>query len=544
MQARTRTTITTLATIAAMIAAAAAIAAIIGLRGDFPLSDDWAYAYAARGLCEQGELHFLPWTGASLIFQVWYGALLCKIFGFSFTALRISTFALAVFGVVGFYLMLRRLNIRQSGAVAGAALLGLNPIYLNLSFTYMSDVPFTVLAIWAGYHYVRGLSEDRRILLVAGALFAAAAALVRQHGVFLAGAASLTALLAQKPFRTRIVDALICSALPLAALAAFQMWLIKVHGLPSGMENKISEALSADPWAVGNAAFRGLLYLGLMLFPAAWALSHPAGSNRRLMGLATFTVALSLCSFLYQREGALMFYLTNIMDFFSLGAISLRDVHFLGFPYEPQAGPIAAVILTGIASLGWALLAGPWFAGLRHWHRIGRTFCVLAFSLLFLGSLLQAHYYFDRYLIPMLPFALAAAFAAEPRLRINKLCYLLTALIAAYSIAGTHDYMAWNRARFEGLALLEAEGVSAREIDGGMEYNGWHSAADFGHWPSDEEARPGQPASRKSWWWVYDDRFIAAFRKLDGYRVKYEMPYDRWLPPSKASVFILERNDG
>src|SRR5690349_8132672 len=64
----------------AIVGGAALVIAAIGLRGDFPLSDDWSYAYSSRVLCTEGVLRFLPWTGATLVLQSWYGAALCRLF--------------------------------------------------------------------------------------------------------------------------------------------------------------------------------------------------------------------------------------------------------------------------------------------------------------------------------------------------------------------------------------------------------------------------------------------------------------------------------
>jgi hypothetical protein len=58
------------------------------VRGNFPLSDDWAFRARRAKLAETGTLDSAPWTGASVVFQAAYGALLTAVFGFSFTVLR------------------------------------------------------------------------------------------------------------------------------------------------------------------------------------------------------------------------------------------------------------------------------------------------------------------------------------------------------------------------------------------------------------------------------------------------------------------------
>ncbi len=166
---------------------------------------------------------------------------------------------------------------------------------------------------------------------------------------------------------------------------------------------------------------------------------------------------------------------------------------------------------------------------------------MLASGLLFLGSLLHTRYYFDRYLLAVVPFAIAAV-TVSARAAVARSSVALAALLAWYAVAGTHDYLAWNRARYAGLAELEAAGIPPQAIDGGMEFNAWRLAPELGTWPNDAAVRPGQAPTVKSWWWVIDDRFIASFRPLPGYDVRRSIPYPRWLVPGTGRVVILERH--
>ena len=102
--------------------------------------------------------------------------------------------------------------------------------------------------------------------------------------------------------------------------------------------------------------------------------------------------------------------------------------------------------------------------------------------------------------------------------------------------------MAWNRARYAMLDELESEGVEARSIDGGMEYNAWKLAAQLGTWPTAADVKPGQPAERRSWWWVVNDTFVASFRPLPGYKPKAQRTYRTWLIPGKSQILFLEKN--
>lgn len=530
--------------ILAVGAGAVVVAAAIGVRGDFPLSDDWSYAFAVRELWRTGSLRLLPWTGASLVLQAWYGAALCALAGFSFTWLRASTVVLATGGAVGFHLLLRHAGVRGGALALGTVLFALNPLYVNLAFTFMTDVPFAVAAVWAGYAYVRGLGERRTDLLLWGGLAAAGAILIRQHGIFVAAAAALAALLAaDRAPAARLRDGAAAALLPALVFVAFHVWLFAVQGAPAGYANKLGEAERLSLAGLANCAFRGLAYLGLFLCPLAPGLAPAlAARHGRLLG-AWCALLAALAFGLYVRDGALMFYLTNVLHDFGVGALTLRDTLFLGLPPPVRFGRALTVPLTIVAAGTAGLLAAVWTAGLARVRTPVPAFLLLATGLLFAGTLLHTRYYFDRYLVAVLPFALAATLALWPVARTRPLGAVLAACLAWYAVAGTHDYLAWNRARFAGLDALAAAGVPASAIDGGVEFNAWHLAPTLDRWPSDDEVRVGQPATRRSWWWVVDDRYVVSFRPLTGYAVRQEVTFARWLVPGTGHVLILERRE-
>ncbi len=540
---------------------AVAVVAVVGIGGDFPLNDDWSYAWAVRTLCHEGRLRLLQWTGASVIAQVGYGALLCRLFGFSFTVLRASTLTLAALGVLGWYALLVRIGVRGALLAVATLILALDPLYVNLAFTFMTDVPFTAVAVLAGWCYVRGIQEQRTGTLIAGSLLAAVALLIRQHGVFLPAAAALAIVFwDDRPLSRRLEAAAAAALVPALAFVAYHAWLFTVAGAPSGYTNKIGEAQRTTALMLVNCAFRGTQYLGLLAAPLAPALLRDA-LTRRPRQLVAWTVALALPAIvLWVREGALLFNLPNVLYDFGAGPVSLRDTHVLGLPPPTHVGLALRLPLTIVATLSAAALCTAGAAAIAALRarsdpvtvagsagrrtanaRADRGFLLLAAVLLFAGTLLQSRYYFDRYLLPVLPFAAAAVLAHVRPRTASASGVVLAVALAWLAIAGTHDYLAWNRARFAGLAALERAGVPPTEIDGGFEFNAWHLAPTFGHWPTDEEARVGQPADRRSWWWVVDDRFVVSFRELPGYDVHAAVPFTRWLVPGEGHVFVLQR---
>jgi hypothetical protein len=132
---------------AILVLAMAALVVLVPPAGEFAM-DDWGYARVIEILVDQGRLEIHPWVAASVVLQAGWGGLFAHLFGFSHTALRASTLVLAAATVLGFYVLLRDL-LDPGRALLGALLLLINPLYVFLAYSFMTEVPFQCLAIWA-----------------------------------------------------------------------------------------------------------------------------------------------------------------------------------------------------------------------------------------------------------------------------------------------------------------------------------------------------------------------------------------------------------
>lgn len=148
---------------------------------------------------------------------------------------------------------------------------------------------------------------------------------------------------------------------------------------------------------------------------------------------------------------------------------------------------------------------------------------------------------FDRYLLFLMPLAVAIIILLVRDAGLGNAVYpfrLLASasliLYAAFAIAGTHDYMSWNRARWQGLNDLEREQhVSADDIDdidGGYEFNSWYL------YDSRYQGTPG-----KSGWYVFGDDYMVTFGPVTQYTELKRYPFRRWLPPSQGNILVLRR---
>ena len=114
---------------------------------DTPFVDDWTYAWSVEHLLKTGDLRILDISASINVSQIVWGAIFCLPFGFSFTALRVSTWVLSTGCLVGLYLLLRELGVSRRDALIGTAALATYPVYFVLSFTFMTDVPALASAI-------------------------------------------------------------------------------------------------------------------------------------------------------------------------------------------------------------------------------------------------------------------------------------------------------------------------------------------------------------------------------------------------------------
>lgn len=530
--------------------------AIVDPRGEFPLNDDWAVAQTVKHLLETG--HYAPsgWLAMTLVTNVLWGALFCVPAGFSFTALRLSTLALSLLGMLGVYWLGRDLKLPRALRVAAALTLGLNPIYHALSSTFMTDVPFTALLILAALFFLRCLRDDSQAGWYIGIVIALAATLSRQLGIAVPLAFAIVhALRFGVGFR-----ALLRGLLPLVicvlALLILQH-VLSAHGeLPAIYAQKNAElfaALHSRRLLLAEAVngYIALVYFGLYLlpalafaFPALWAEHDRRTVSLWLAAVITGGATLAFSRFIGE---PLLPMLGNVLDPSGIGPFTLRDTYLLDhtLPRLPRefwalltwAGIVGIVLI--VAAL--ALFAKRGIGAIR----IGTTDADTA-GTLFLW-LCAAVYLFpiftnsvgDRYLIPAVPFLMLGILSLLPAADVPYRrvfhyagCALLLAF-ATYSICGTRDYLTWNRARWQALDdLTQVERVDSRRIDGGFEFNGWNFFdPNYARDPN------------RSWWWVEDDTYQIGFQSVAGYSKTKEYTYSHWLPPYTGKILVLKKSD-
>jgi hypothetical protein len=138
---------------------------------DVPFVDDWVYAWPVQRILEHGDLRLLDYSGSLNFVQVLWGAIFCLPFGFSFSALRLSTWMCAALCLCGTYLLLLELRVSRRDSLIATAVLGAYPIFFMLSYTFMTDVPFLTAMVWSLLAFVRALRWQHDGWLLGGGCY-------------------------------------------------------------------------------------------------------------------------------------------------------------------------------------------------------------------------------------------------------------------------------------------------------------------------------------------------------------------------------------
>ena len=124
------------------------------------LCDDFSYIRTAKLLAETGHLNYFGWATPMLGWQLLLGALFVKIFGFSFTIVRSAVFLIAVATSILLQRTFVRFGLRERNATIATLVLILSPLYLPLSFSFMSDVAGLFSIVVCLYCCVRAVQSQ------------------------------------------------------------------------------------------------------------------------------------------------------------------------------------------------------------------------------------------------------------------------------------------------------------------------------------------------------------------------------------------------
>jgi len=502
---------------------------------DVPFIDDWTYAWSVEHLLQTGQVRILDWSVSVNLVHVLWGALFCLPFGFSFTALRVSTWVASLLGLIGLYALVRQCGARRGDALLGVGVVAFYPVYFILSLSFMTDVLFAALLVWSFAALARAIARDSARSFVAAVVFAALATGVRPVGVVMSGVLLLAPWRGAgwRPPLPRLV----------AALAP-----ALVAGLLSLARPALDEHRANLTWISGSWAWRMAIFpSGLDQLPS-WILTNLTVTVGAL-GIALVPLALGSLS----RETARI----GLPAGLAVGALLATRLFLNGglwAPLDPEftwslreLGATEALVppLTTAfhRSLGWALgsmvLASVslafTLAPLAR-RRPSGAVSPLAWGALgyfAMGTVLWLFY--DRYVLPLVVMAAALrvgiAGISRRRLALGGL-----AVFVAISLLGTWDHLRYNRAFRDAVAWARRAGIEPRQLDGGYVVNGWLQYAhpdQAARAPNGDVLVPGVNGGPVL-------RYGIVKALSPGVRVLHAMPYRRLLAPS-GHIYVVDR---
>ena len=268
--------------------------ALIGINGDFPLNDDWAYVTTVQNLVTNHEWWPSDWSATIMFSQSLWGASFCALSPCSYELLRISSLVAAAITILVSFALFVMADAEAALVLIGLLIVAFNPVAFALSYTFMTDTFFTMGLIVSIYFFVMHLKSERTTYLAFALVAAVVATLCRQVGLCAPAAYLVVRLL--KPGEETLLKRLSAAALPLLACGliylGFTEWIELTGRQPLSYNvpvRFIEEQLGSmrTLFFVTNANISMvLLYSGLFLSPLLlvtkfWPRRLGGGDGRR-----------------------------------------------------------------------------------------------------------------------------------------------------------------------------------------------------------------------------------------------------------------------
>ncbi len=536
--------------------------------------DDWSYVKTAFVFARTGHIIYNGWATAMLGWVIPWGALFIKLFGFSFTAVRLSTLPLAMASVYLFHASLVRFGITARNAVVGALTLGLSPLFLPLAASYMTDVAGLFCILVCLYLCQRALAahSDRTAILwlACASLTNIAGGTVRQ----IAWLGTLvmvpsTAWLLRKRAGVKRMAFLLWIASVVSVLTCMHWFERQPYALPEKIiQGPVTGAMLGHMLA---ELLKVLLCLALITFPilAAWIPIQRCLSRSAVTRIACVLIAMAVASILLGNRGSLdhrvMPWLGHVIG--TLSIFSSTGEMLGSRPVTltlPMRVGLSLLVIAALLTLGEQMLTKPWrrkSPGAVSLHEA--LWVLVPFSISYVVFLLPRALYsfiYDRYLLGLMPLAiiilllLYQQWVAE---RLPGITIAALSLFGLYAIAGMHDWFALNRARVAAVAQIHALGVPITSVQGGFDYDGWTQIEAAGYindprilnppdayQPNLEQLRlqsrcrldfaPYTPAIQPKYFIVFS---LMPCLQTSRYQ---SVVYSTWLPPFRRTIFIQE----
>ncbi len=544
------------------------------------MNDDWSYIWSARVLAQTGHVVYNGWATAMLTWQLYWGALFVRLFGFSFLTLRMSVLVLSMATVFLMHRLLRRCGVSLWHATLATLTLTVSPLFFPLAFSFMSDVPGLLAILCCFYSVVRALQAKR-----------ARAALLW------IGAASLSNVMLGSVRQIAWMGVLVVVPCVAWVLRRYgRDFLLATAGIWVGCAAAIALTMrwfARQPFILREpllAISPDLRTLSHLLIPMLSALAR-VGLTLILYSLPV-TLAVAGRLRLRDRRVQVAFAVGSLLLLVAMAWVTLRHLPnswlapftydslgvpgFQDFVMLPGLRPAALsnglrallTIVTGLTALGMLLLAWRGLSPVNvTQHRAesdsaeylpggsegptSRELWALfgPYTLIYLALYVTRAFQWDRYLLPVAFLAVLLLLRwhqGSGLARMPGWSLAVVGLFAVFDVAATHDVFALYRARLAAAQMLQQAGVPRTQFSGGFDYDAWTELERTGYVKDPRLVPPPglpgyradvpQPRPCLNWFAPYtpsvDPAFSIAFTLPACMRTSQftAVPYQSWLP--------------
>ncbi len=502
------------------------------------LTDSWRYAYPVKSLLEgrgyELGAHFAP----NLFLQVFYGYLFGSITGFSFTALRFSTLVVSIFLSILIFNYLKRIQIADKIALVITLLIVFNPLFFNLTYSFMTDIPFLFLSLLSFWFFRKFYNNKQIQTYIIALLFSTSAFLIRQPAILY----PLVFITIYVIFNIR--DKKNRLLFLFTVLYSVGIWIVtnfvKSEISPEGkyvsVASEYIDILSTNPLYFATEIFKkfykAIIYIGLFSLPLIPFLLKrliKMLAKNRWVDVGIFVFNATMLFFMFRADKIFPFGGSVIYDV-GLGPATLKDIFVLQLDHVPTLPAFFWIALTFTGQIAGSYM----ILNLAIFIIKKKNIFLIALILTLIAYLasMSITSFFDRYLLlPSVAFILIVVeldeFKTAQRLIFSR---LLIIPFIWFSVIATSDYFSWNRAREQAFIQLQNKGENIKSIDAGMEYNGW-----FNYKHNYKEIPD------KSYWWVTDDKYILTFGDIPNYQKTDSVAFFRLMQMKHSYIYTLKR---
>ncbi len=457
------------------------------------VSDDGTYILVAQTLAKTGHIRYNGWETPMLGWQLYLGAAFIRLFGFSFTTVRMSTLLVAVLTAFILQRTLVRAGITERNATIGTLAFVLSPLCLMLSVTYMTDIDGLFAVAICLYGCLRALQASTDRTTIAWLCFAVAANAVfgtARQIPWLGLLVMVPSALYLLRFRGRVLLAGILANLAggLFILACMEWFLSQPYNVHEHLMMHRGEEFQ-----VLASFFHATIELPFLLLPIVVLflpeLRRDVRRSFKVLAAASAVYALILLALHWRWVQIHPLLEPTLKD--SIGRYDGYGATYLsGLP--PVILHTGARLLLTVASLGGLLgfvvsLLSPRRVPSMEtdpkppsWRQLGILTApfAIAYSLVLIpraaSTTAVAGGINDRYLLELLAVALPSVlrlYQERIQLRLPAATIPLIAITAAYGVGLTHDIFSTRRACMKLASNLHAAGVPDTSVSYGWEHD-------------------------------------------------------------------------